>query len=130
MFGVVAMHATIAPAHDLPMAAPLVVASADNGSIGHDVMAVLAIGTHGDAAAASSSGTPGHDPMSMPHALMHLCLAVMAASIVLGLMAAVIMVFFGGTGTPPLPVAPVVVRPSRPPVRTAVRLAELCVLRN
>ena len=130
LFGVVAMHATIAPMHTQPMPAPAVAASASSGSIGHDVMEFLSFGSHEDAAVAPTSGMPADDPMSVPHALMHLCLAVMTAGIVLGLLAAVIAVLLGGLGTTPLPVAPVASRPSRPPIRTAVRLAQLCVLRN
>lgn len=57
---------------------------------------------------------------------MHACLAVLAALIVLGLLAAVAEVLDPGRGV----TFGIAARWARPPPRTAVRLAQLCVLRN
>lgn len=76
-------------------------------------------------------GGAGHGPMpsAVQHGL-HLCLAVMAALLVLGVTALVL----SRTARPDRPDAPIgaLVRraPRRRPPPTSVRLAQLCVLRN
>jgi hypothetical protein len=71
------------------------------------------------------------DPMPASHELLHLCLAVLAAAIALGLTAVAVTIL---TRRDHYTAAPcpreVVLVPPRPPPRTAVRLAQLCVLRN
>lgn len=77
-----------------------------------------------------AAGSHDSMPMSAVHDLMHLCLAVLAGLAMLALVGFVAFLL----GRPArlaaavLP-APVIV-PPRPPPRTAIRLAQLCVLRN
>jgi hypothetical protein len=83
------------------------------------------------AVAEASNVEHSPDPMPTSHELLHLCLAVLAAAIALGLAAVVVTILTrrdNHTAAPcPREVVPV---PPRPPPRTAVRLAQLCVLRN
>jgi hypothetical protein len=75
---------------------------------------------------AAAAPDPGTTTMSM---LMHLCLAVLAGLLVLGMLA----VAFAILSRPPRAAnvsRSVVIAWPRPPPRTAVRLAQLCVLRN
>ena len=131
LFGVGAMHSTVGSVHEPAMSQPAAVASVDGQPISmSSAVASLSLVEHTVPAMAASSDMPGHGPMSMPHALMHLCLAFLSAGIVLGLLAVAVAVLLGHGLTPsPTPV-PVATRPSRPPRRSALRLAQLCVLRN
>lgn len=71
--------------------------------------------------------SPGHDlAMGM---LMHLCLAVLGGLIVLGLAAVAVTIRVRQRLGPTRFCGVVTVRPRSPP-RIAVRLAQLCVLRN
>jgi hypothetical protein len=117
LFGVVAMHSTVGPMHE-----PAMPPSATAASMSSAEYTVAAIAT--------SSDMPVHEPTSMPHALMHLCLAILAAGIALGLLAVAIMILLGHELAPPRTHTRVATRPSRPPRRNALRLAQLCVLRN
>jgi Family of unknown function (DUF6153) len=121
LFGVVAMHATVGPMHERAMPSAPAAAHSDMELFAPAAMA---------SAVTASSGIPGDGPMSMPHALMHLCLAILSAGIVLGLLALAIAILLGRELTPPRTPVPVATRPSRPPRRSALRLAQLCVLRN
>ena len=114
------MHSLAAPmpvggatATSEPMAAQMTVDATTGGTIIH---------SHGD---------PGdeHVPTPMSHQLGHLCVAILGAALLLALAVAVHGYPTGsdsprrsdvGTG-PEWP---------RPPPRTAVRLAQLCVMRN
>ena len=127
LLGVVAMHATIAPMHDQ---AGRMATVSGSGAIAHDVVDLSPIGGHEGPAATASPGMPGDGPMSMPHSLMHLCLAIMTMGILLGLLIIVRVMPFRRTRSHAPPAAPVSSHPSRPPARHAVRLAQLCVLRN
>ena len=69
---------------------------------------------------------PGTTAMSM---LMHLCLAVLAALLVLGMLAVAFAVLSRRPRAANISRAVVIAWPRAPP-RTAVRLAQLCVLRN
>jgi hypothetical protein len=76
-----------------------------------------------------SAGDHDSMPAGALHELMHLCLAVLAGLVVLGLVVLVFLLRRAARSAAALLPAPVVV-PPRPPPRTAVRLAQLCVLRN
>lgn len=130
LLGVVAMHATIAPMHDQAGPMATVATAAGSGAAARDVVGLPLIGGHEGPAATASSSMPGDGPMSMPHSLMHLCLAIMTMGILLGLLIIVLVTLLRHTRSPAPPTAPVSSRPSRPPARHAVRLAQLCVLRN
>lgn len=134
LFGVVAMHATVGPAPE-----PATPTAAAVASVGEHLVApaasssAVALSSFVDYAApaiAASSEMPGHDPMSMPHALMHLCLAILSAGIVLGLLAVAVAILLGRELAPSRTPVRLASRPSRPPRRSALRLAQLCVLRN
>ncbi|MBN9098023.1 MULTISPECIES: hypothetical protein [unclassified Pseudonocardia] len=129
LFGVVAMHATVAPVHD--QAGPMTGASVGVAApVIHDPAAVHPVDHVGDAPEIVSSGKPSDAPMPMPHSLMHLCLAIMTMAILLGLLVIVRMMLWRHDPAPHPPAMPVSAHPSRPPPSHAVRLAQLCVLRN
>jgi hypothetical protein len=134
LFGVVAMHATVGP-----MPEPAMPTAGAAASVDEHLVAPVALSTavalpsfveHAVPAMAASSEMPVHGPMSMPHALMHLCLAILSAAIVLGLLAVAVAILLGHQLSPSRTPTPVATRPSRPPRRSALRLAQLCVLRN
>ena len=137
LVGLVAMHSIIGPSHDSAMQAPPSL-SLMASPVATDVHSGSEIvpsppGGHVGTAMTHPDGSDGGpmSPMSMPHALMHLCLAVMAAGIVLGLLA--VAGFVAVTPHQRTRVGRVArngVRPARPPLPTATRLAQLCVLRN
>jgi hypothetical protein len=80
----------------------------------------------------AQDGSPGgHDsmPAGALHELMHLCLAVLAGLVVLGLVGLAFLLHRPTRSAAALLPAPVVAPPGPPP-RTGVRLAQLCVLRN
>jgi hypothetical protein len=134
LFGVVAMHSTVGSMDGPAMPVPAAGASVEGRLVAPIGMssagASMSLGDHAVSVLAASSDTPGHGPMSMPHALMHLCLAILSAGIVLGLLAVAIMILLGREFTPSSAPVPVATCPSRPPRRSALRLAQLCVLRN
>ncbi len=134
LFGIVAMHSTVGPMHEPAMPASAGVASIEvqlgARITASSVVHALWLVEHAVPAVAASSDMPGHGPMSMPHALMHLCLAILSAGIVLGLLAVALVILLRPELAPSPAALPVATRPSRPPRRSALRLAELCVLRN
>jgi hypothetical protein len=131
LFGVVAMHSTVGAISESATPMPAAVAPVDAHLVAPDALSsAVAFVEHAVPAMAASSEMPGHGPMSMPHTLMHLCLAILAAAIVLGLLAVAVAVLLGQQVSPPRTPTPVATRPSRPPRRSALRLAQLCVLRN
>ena len=96
------------------MAAQMTVDATTGGTIVHN---------HGD------SGDE-HEPMPMSHELGHLCVAILGAALLLALAVAVAFLTRRGSGS--LRRSDVGTEPERPrpPPRTAVRLAQLCVMRN
>lgn len=112
LLGVVTMHATVAPGPQ----------DTTTPAMTHPAMAAV-------------PETPGvehpPDPMPASHELLHLCLAVLAAAIALGLAAVAVTILTRRDHhmADPWP-REVVLVPPRPPPRTAIRLAQLCVLRN
>ena len=81
---------------------------------------------------ATTSGGPADPAAPMPaaHNLMHLCLAVLAAAAAVASIMFMIMARSREmSAAAPRRTRPVTVA-ARPPPRTAVRLAQLCVLRN
>lgn len=129
LLGVVAMHATIAPMHDQAGPMPGSATFAGN-SVAHDLVALIPVGGSSNAEVTTSSSMPGDGPMSMPHLLMHLCLAIMTMVILLGLLTMVLTTLLRCPRSPARLAYPASSRPLRPPHRHAVRLAQLCVLRN
>jgi ABC-type Fe3+ transport system permease subunit len=113
LLGVLAMHATVAPVGEGPCAARTVHAHG-----GEPTTAPVGHSEHNDC-----------DRSSGAHHLLHLCLAVMAAVLLLGLAFAVAISIrrHDSGGQTPIQVVRTL---ARPPPRTAVRLAQLCVLRN
>jgi hypothetical protein len=125
MLGVLTMHALVADAGTRCADSPTMAET-------------MAVGSHvgpADSHAGRTGSRAGHtgcDYGSMPasHDLLHLCLAVLAVAVVLGLGdAAAALVRRGHRSASGRPAGVVTVQP-RPPPRTAVRLAQLCVLRN
>jgi transposase-like protein len=112
MLGVVTMHSlAVAPGTHCPNPPAIAV----TGGV------TMSAGPH----AASADGCH-HGPGSCD--LLHLCLGVVAAAVVLALAAVAVAALIRRTIAGPRRLG-VVVQP-RPPPRTAVRLALLCVLRN
>lgn len=119
MLGVVTMHALVTGAGthcaDLPTMAQTMTADPHAGPAG----------LHAGPAGCEHGSTPAS------HDLLHLCLAVLAAAVVLAFVA-VAYAALARRGDRPAsgrPTGVVIVQPRAPP-RTAVRLAQLCVLRN
>lgn len=129
IFGVVAMHGLVSASHG---------SDATEHSAGHAVgprpaMSLPMVVPDDDVMSAVSAVAHASDqqpsPPAMLHDLLHLCLAVLA-----GIAAAVLVTLsLGRAARPDSPPALSwwsAGAPSRPPPRTAVRLAQLCVLRN
>ncbi len=134
LLGLLGMHALAAPpvssgVHHAPAAAPVVT----HGGTLHDAPGPAHPGPHG-VAPAGAQGAAHPDPRGVPHDgashLLHLCLAVLAAGVVLA--AAVLLAGFAplpssrGPAGPGSPRTAPVARP--PPVPR--RLALLCVSRT
>lgn len=136
LVGIVAMHSMVGPSHDEAMPAPsglsLVASPVEPGGHAHSAIAGPTVGVHVATVmtTAASSGDGPMSPMSMPHALMHLCLAVVATGIVLGLLAVVLVAVMPDQRSRLNRAPRTGVRPARPPLPTGARLAQLCVLRN
>jgi hypothetical protein len=127
MLGVVAMHALAAgdcaecgPGPGMP---PVGAAAAGMGG---------EMDVAGPHAVPVDHGRPGPMPEPMSHDVLHLCLAVLAAAIVLGLTAVAYATRSRRGAGPDRRASNEIgtVWPRPPPRRTAVRLAQLCVLRN
>lgn len=130
VLGVVAMHATVASSDDQagPMAGVANVSAASPAGqlTGRDPMTTLPA----DAAGSSVSAMPSEMPMPVAHKLLHLCLAITALGLLIGLLVAVAVAPARPTRALVRSAGRVAARPSRPPVPHAVRLAQLCVMRN
>lgn len=132
IFGVVAMHSLVGAVHDGSMPAPQTMSVAVTPAHADTAIAAPSPDGHAMATTDSSGVAPMSptSPMPMPHAVMHLCLAILAAAVLLGLLGLVLaLVIPVGRSLLPRARRPGV-RPARPPLPTAVRLAQLCVLRN
>ena len=140
VLGVVLMHSPVAgpaaPAATDPMSpGPMAVAPMplDQGPPGVVLTTGTGLASVVDAHLTGTQGgsVGGHDsmPAGALHELMHLCLAVLVVLVVLGLVGLAFLLRRPTRSAAALLPAPVVV-PPRPPPRTAVRLAQLCVLRN
>jgi hypothetical protein len=79
-----------------------------------------------------SHGDPGdeHVPTPMSHQLGHLCVAILGAALLLALAVAVAWLTRRGSDSPRRSDVGTSPEWPRPPPRTAVRLAQLCVMRN
>lgn len=131
LFAVVAMHAAVAPI------APV---GAMPGMSSGTELSVAAPGSHTMAPAtmepviATDAGQMGAGhmpgPMPMVHQMLHLCLAVLAAVIQLGLALGALLIMARRLRTPSGRSPRAIIVAPRPPPRSAVRLAQLCVLRN
>ncbi len=135
LVGIVAMHSMIGPAHDdtMPPSSASSALSVAASPVDHHGANAASPGGEGVATAAVGSGVgpmAPMSPMSMPHALMHLCLAVMTAGIVLGLLALALWAVAAYDWSPLPRASHPDVRPARPPLPIGTRLAQLCVLRN
>ena len=136
ILGVVAMHALVMPMGDDEAMPAAISAGAAAGpgpaaastAIGIHMATVTVAGASPIGIAGVSSSLPNTPPDG--HARMHLCLAVLAALVVLGLCALAYLVLLRRARIPAVPPMPVLTRWPRPPPRTAIRLAQLCVLRN
>jgi hypothetical protein len=129
LVGVVAMHALVMPMgedHAMPATAAPAAVSARLPAVGPAAVAE-AMDVHADMPAHSS---PVPSPERGWQELMHLCLAVLAAAVALGLWAITYLIRTRTTSSPAALRMQVVTLWPRPPPRTAVRLAQLCVLRN
>lgn len=121
LFGVAAMHTALVPpsmgtdhaATTIHQAAePPPAMTVGNQGSGHD----------------TPHDTPGH-PVGV-HDLLHLCLAVLAAAFLLTALRAVLVALLPRRVLTVHVVSSLIVARPRPPPRTAVRLAQLCVLRT
>lgn len=117
LFGVVAMHSLVVPA----------ASAAGMPGMGEGSAASVM-------AAEPPVATAQHSPAPAPdqHAgMLHMCLAVMAGMLALGVLLVVALLARQLIGTAPVraPTRVVAVQP-RPPPPMAVRLAQLCVMRN
>ena len=122
LFGVIAMHAAVAPVSHTMAGMPSVVSSVMPGSdTATSVVprAGISMSTH---------HMPGPAPAA--HRMLHLCLAVLATVIQLGLALVGLLILARRPRTPSCRVPRVVSLAPRPPPPSAVRLAQLCVLRN
>lgn len=97
-----------------PMATPMTVDPATGGPIIH---------SHGDFG-------DEHVPMPMSHGLGHLCVAILGAALLLAMAVAVALQTRRGSDSLRRPDVGAGPDWPRPPPRTAVRLAQLCVMRN
>ncbi|GAY10979.1 hypothetical protein TOK_5464 [Pseudonocardia sp. N23] len=131
LLGVAAMHSLAVPIgadHAMPPATATTSPHPDGGSIPGPLVT-------GSRAAGPAAGTAAVEiataqPATAVEQIMHLCLAMLTALIILGLWAVTYLLATGyATARGPRPLAMVVTRPRAPPP-TAVRLAQLCVLRN
>ena len=120
--GVALMHSLAAPmpvggemATSEPMAAQMTADATTDGTI---------IDSHGDPAG------HGHVPTPMSHQLGHLCVAILGAALLLALAVAVAWLTRRGSDSPRRSDVGTSPEWPRPPPRTAVRLAQLCVMRN
>lgn len=141
LLGVVAMHAMVAPMTDdraasispadhtgpafvsvapLPMISQGAMVGGSSAGVARPESATLSSGGPSDPAA----------PMPMAHDIMHLCLAVLAAVVALGVAMIVLIVGARERSSAAPRRTRSVTFAARPPPRTAVRLAQLCVLRN
>jgi hypothetical protein len=129
--GLVGMHHLLAHEADAPTGAGTMAASLAHGMPSRSAAVTEPTRAHGHPdpdvdGAALLAPSPGPDhAMDM---LTHLCLAVLAGLILLALAAAAVLTCSQHPG-PTAPCSLVSTRPRSPP-RTAVRLAQLCVLRN
>jgi hypothetical protein len=120
--GVLGMHALVVAGHDAQTGVATHHATAEPAT-GPIAVAHMAA----DALMPAQSGTPA-GPTDVAHGLLHLCLAVLAAI-------ALLLLGLFSLATPAAVAGRLVLRgpapaPARPPPRSAVRLALLCVLRN
>jgi len=146
--GLIGMHHLIAGHPDALAGATQPVAASAMVAMG-PVVASGAAASTGIRPVAGRAATPGQDGpgfavapsarisgpgpvMNMPvmDMLMHACLAVLAALSVLALAAAVGLLTLSRPADDRARPRPAVPHWARPPPRTAVRLAQLCVLRN
>lgn len=130
ILGVVAMHALVMPMgddHPMPVATSSGTAAGPMPTAASTALHIPPMATP-VVVAGDSSPLPGMP--SGAHALMHLCLAVLAAMVVLGLSAMAVLVRLRRARIPGSRRVPVATVWPRPPPRTAIRLAQLCVLRN
>lgn len=127
LLGVVAMHSLVMPMGvDQNMSPAVVTAGAHPG--GGSVPGPVVTGPRSIVGAAVEIATAS--PATAVEQMMHLCLAVLTALIMLGLWAITYLVVTGCTaGRGPCLPAVTAMWPRAPPP-TAVRLAQLCVLRN
>ena len=125
--GVALMHSLAAPmpvggetATSEPMAPQMTVDATTGGTI-------IPVGT-----IIHSHGDPGdeHVPTPMSHQLGHLCVAILGAALLLALAVAVAWLTRRGSDSPRRSDVGTSPEWPRPPPRTAVRLAQLCVMRN
>lgn len=124
VLGVLSMHALVLVDAEHVGAAPDVAAtSMVHGAPAHQAPVA-------DPSMAGGADHPGHGPApSMLHHVLHLCLAIMAALLVVGAVALVLW----HTVQPDrraVRIGALVRRAPRRPPSTSVRLAQLCVLRN
>ncbi|MGI5130040.1 DUF6153 family protein [Pseudonocardia sp. CA-107938] len=126
IMGVLSMHAVAAPVAHSTATHSAVAAPVDHAP---EDMAGVEMPSQAPTAASEAAGH-GSGPSSVLHDLMHLCLAVMAGLVLL--IATLVLVWVvAATDRAGVPSSrAVAVRPARPPPRTAVRLAQLCVLRT
>jgi hypothetical protein len=144
VLGVVIMHAPLAgsdvPAADEPVSVgPMSTTDQEPpGVVDHAAAAVMTAGSafaslvDGDVGGTHDMAAGDHDsmPAGALHDLMHLCLAVLAGLVVLGLAGFLAFLLYEpARSAAAVRSAPVIVPPGPPP-RMAVRLAHLCVLRN
>jgi hypothetical protein len=121
--GVLGMHALVVDGHDMQNGVAAHHHATAEPATGPVAVAHMAA----DALMPAQSGTPA-GPMDVAHGLLHLCLAVLAAI-------ALLLLGLFSVATPAAAAARLLLRgpapsPARPPPRSAVRLALLCVLRN
>jgi hypothetical protein len=100
--------------------------------VGGEMAAQMTADATTDGTIIHSHGDPGdeHVPTPMSHQLGHLCVAILGAALLLALAVAVAWLTRRGSDSPRRSDVGTSPEWPRPPPRTAVRLAQLCVMRN
>lgn len=136
VLGVLGMHALVligsSPAASGSHAAGPALVAAMSGAVAHVPSHDAAVSVDSIAAPVDHTGQGGgHGSMpSMLHHALHLCLAILAALLVVGAVALVLWRTLGPDRAE-VPIGVLVRRvPRLRPPSTSVRLAQLCVLRN
>jgi hypothetical protein len=130
ILGVVTMHAIVACVDDVQDVHRAQVDHRYASSPGSSDQAVAGDGHARTDVSTEPCGPAGSGPMPALEHLSHLCVAILTGAVVLALAALGLLLLLGPGYGPDLVGPKPRHGPSRPPPPTAVRLAQLCVLRS